>query len=117
MDISNADVGEEENTLEEIEQMQAILRKHQSAFSSSGSALPPPARGVVCDIEVESGTKPIAQKMRRIPPDQLAKVAELLEGLLQAGIIEYSESLWASPIVIVIRKTVKTSCLYRLSPS
>ena len=107
VDIETADVGEPENTPEEIAQMRAILRKHQSAFISSGNALPPPARGVVCDIEVEPGTKPIAQKMRRIPADQLAKVAELLKNLLEAGIIEYSESPWASPIVIVMKKNGK----------
>jgi Reverse transcriptase (RNA-dependent DNA polymerase) len=104
VNLDEADVGEPENTPEEMEQIRQILRKHQSVFISSGNALPPPARGVVCDIEIEPGTKPIAQKARRIPSHQLPKVAELLKGLLQNGIIEPSNSKWASPIVIVMKK-------------
>ncbi|OWY90658.1 hypothetical protein PHMEG_00041124 [Phytophthora megakarya] len=47
---------------------------------SSGNALPPPAYGVVCDIEVNNHD-PIKQRARRIPL-----------------------SPWASPIVIVLKK-------------
>ena len=107
VDLSTANVGEEENTPAEIAQIRAILEKHRSAFISSGNALPPPARGVVCDIEVEPGTKPIAQRPRRIPAHQLEQVAELLKKLLETGIIEFSNSKWASPIVIVMKKNGK----------
>ncbi len=107
VDLDTADIGEEENTSAEIAQIRAILDKHRSAFISSGNALPPPARGVVCDIEVEPGTKPIAQRPRRIPAHQLEQVAELLKKLLETGIIEYSHSKWASPIVIVMKKNGK----------
>ena len=107
VDISEADVGEPENTPEEIAKLRAILDKHQSIFLGSGNALPPPARGVVCDLEVEPGTKPIAQKARRIPGHLLVKVFELLKKLLEAGLIEFSESDWASPIVIVMKKNGK----------
>ena len=104
INLQSADVGEPENTVEEMLQIREILEKHQSVFISSGNALPPPARGVVCDIEVEPGTKPIAQRMRRIPGNQLSQVAELLKNLLGTGIIEFSQSRWASPIVIVMKK-------------
>jgi hypothetical protein len=67
---------------------------------------------VVCDIEIEPGMKPIAQKARRIPSHQLP---ELLKELLQNGIIELSNSKWASPIVIVMKKNGVD--MYRLSPS
>jgi hypothetical protein len=97
LDLSEADVGEPENTTEELAQMQDILSKHKSVFISACNALPPPARGVVCDIEVDPETRPIAQRARRIPAHQLPQVYELLKNLLETGIIEYSDSEWASP--------------------
>ncbi|KAJ0390755.1 hypothetical protein P43SY_011124 [Pythium insidiosum] len=104
-DISKADVGEQdENSPEEVERVREILRKHRAAFLGSGNAVPPPARGVVCDIEVPAGTKPISQRARRIPVHLLEKVYELIKKLLEAGIIEYSDSEWASPVVIVMKK-------------
>ncbi|OWZ12681.1 reverse transcriptase [Phytophthora megakarya] len=36
-------------------------------FLGEGNALPPPARGVVCDLEV-GNAKPISMRSRRIPP-------------------------------------------------
>ncbi|KAJ0408794.1 hypothetical protein P43SY_000690 [Pythium insidiosum] len=104
-DVSAADVGEaDESTPEEVEQVRSILRKHQSVFLGSGNAVPPPARGVVCDIEVPAGTKPISQRARRIPGHLLEKVYELVKRLLEAGIVEYSDVEWASPVVIVMKK-------------
>ena len=104
INIDEADVGEPENTPAERDRVRAILKKHSSIFISAGNALPPPAKGVVCDIEVEPGTKPIAQRPRRIQPELLEKVYELLKKLLDTGIIEYSDSAWASPIVVVMKK-------------
>ncbi|GMF44550.1 unnamed protein product [Phytophthora fragariaefolia] len=70
---------------------------------ASGNALPPPAYSVVCDIDV-GGHAPIKQRARRIPLRQLQKLYELLKGLLKAGLIAISDSPWASPIVIVLKK-------------
>ncbi|KAE9347031.1 hypothetical protein PF008_g8005 [Phytophthora fragariae] len=70
---------------------------------SSGNALPPPAYGVVCDIDVQ-GHPPIKQKAQRVPLRHLKKVYELLKGLLKGGLVSFSTSLWASPIVIVLKK-------------
>ncbi|OWZ01747.1 hypothetical protein PHMEG_00026810 [Phytophthora megakarya] len=69
---------------------------------SSGNALPPPAYGVVCDIDVQEHA-PISQRARRIPLRHLQKLYELLKGLLKAGLIAFSDSPWASPIVIVLK--------------
>ncbi|OWY98967.1 hypothetical protein PHMEG_00030124 [Phytophthora megakarya] len=66
---------------------------------SSGNTLPPPAYGVVRDFDVQ-GHAPIKQRARRIPLRHLQKLYELLKGLLKAGIIAFSDSPWASPIVI-----------------
>ncbi|GMG16544.1 unnamed protein product [Phytophthora fragariaefolia] len=70
---------------------------------SSGYALPPPAYGIVCDIDVQ-GHSPIKQKARRIPLRHLKQLYELLKGLLKAGLIAFSDSPWTSPIVIVLKK-------------
>ncbi|KAE8887178.1 hypothetical protein PF010_g3905 [Phytophthora fragariae] len=70
---------------------------------SSGNALPPPAYGVVCDIDVQDHD-PIKQRARRVPLKHLEKLYELLKGLLKAGLVAFSNSPWASPIVIVLKK-------------
>ncbi|OWY97047.1 hypothetical protein PHMEG_00032518 [Phytophthora megakarya] len=67
---------------------------------SSGNALPPPAYGVTCDIDVDNHT-PIKQKAAQ---NTAEKLYELLKGLLKAGLIAFSNSPWASPIVIVLKK-------------
>ena len=88
---------------EQLAEARAVLETHKSLFLGDGNALPPPARGVVCDIDV-GDTAPIAQKPRRIPEHQLVKVYELLKKLLLAGLIVFSKSPWASPIVVVMKK-------------
>ncbi|GMF58164.1 unnamed protein product [Phytophthora fragariaefolia] len=70
---------------------------------ASGNALPPPAYGTICDIDVQ-GHQPIKQRARRVPLKHLKKLYELLKGLLKAGLIAFSNSPWASPIVIVLKK-------------
>ncbi|OWY94464.1 reverse transcriptase [Phytophthora megakarya] len=65
--------------------------------------LQPPARGVVCDIDVGE-SKPVALHARQIAASFLVKVFELLKKMLEAELIEHSESEWSSPIVIVLKK-------------
>ncbi|GMF58924.1 unnamed protein product [Phytophthora fragariaefolia] len=64
-----------------------------------GNALPPPAYGLVCDIDAQ-GHPPIRQR----PLKLLKKHYELLKALLKAGLIAFSNSPWASPIVIELKK-------------
>ncbi|KAE9039826.1 hypothetical protein PR003_g7962 [Phytophthora rubi] len=85
------------------DQVRAILEKHHASFLGDGNAVPAPARGVVCDLDV-GDAKPVAQRSRPIRPQPLRKVYELLEKLVQTKLIEYSDSDWASPIVIVMKK-------------
>ncbi|POM61055.1 hypothetical protein PHPALM_29992, partial [Phytophthora palmivora] len=80
-----------------------VLKRHEEIMISSGNALPPPAYGVVCDIDVQ-GHAPIKQRARRTPLRFLIKLYALLKGLLRAGLITFSDSPWASPIVIVLKK-------------
>ncbi|ETP20798.1 hypothetical protein F441_05568, partial [Phytophthora nicotianae CJ01A1] len=80
-----------------------VLKNHERIMISSGNALPQPAYGVVCDINV-NGHAPIKQRARRVPLRHLRKLYELTKGLLMAGLIAFSDSPWASPIVTVMKK-------------
>ncbi|GMG17673.1 unnamed protein product [Phytophthora fragariaefolia] len=79
------------------------LKAQEGIMIASGNALSPPAYGTICDIDVQ-GHKPIKQRARRVPLKHLKKLYELLKGLLKAGLIAFSNSPWASPIVIVLKK-------------
>nr|KAE8920000.1 hypothetical protein PF009_g29700 [Phytophthora fragariae] len=80
-----------------------MIWKKRHLLIGKGNALPPAARGVVCDID-EGEAKPIAQRVRKIAPQFREKVSDLLKGLLSAKIIQASRSPWASPIVVIIKK-------------
>ncbi|GMF60290.1 unnamed protein product [Phytophthora fragariaefolia] len=85
------------------EKLVKALKAQEGIMIASGNALPPPAYGAICDIDVQ-GHKPIKQRARRVPLKHLKKLYELLTGLLKAGLIAFSNSPWASPIVIVLKK-------------
>ncbi|KAE9209092.1 hypothetical protein PF004_g16572 [Phytophthora fragariae] len=91
------------HSTEQYNRLVKVLRRHAKIMISSGNALPPPAYGVVCDIDVQ-GHAPIKQRARRVPLKHLEKLYELLKGLLKAGLVAFSNSPWASPIVIVLKK-------------
>ncbi|OWY92115.1 reverse transcriptase [Phytophthora megakarya] len=103
-DIEAADVGEPgESTEAQEKQLKAILKRHQKIFLGDGNAAPPPARGVICDLDV-GDARPAAQRPQSVGPHLAIKVYKLLKKLLEATLIEHSESPWASPIVIVLKK-------------
>ncbi|POM67410.1 Hypothetical protein PHPALM_16599 [Phytophthora palmivora] len=83
------DVGQQQKLVD-------VLKRHEKIMISSGNALPPPAYGVVCDID----------RARRTPLRFLGKLYELLKGLLRAGLITFSDSPWASPIMIFMKNGV-----------
>ncbi|OWY91911.1 reverse transcriptase, partial [Phytophthora megakarya] len=115
--IEDAIVGEPgESDPAEEERLRAVLRKHRMIFFGRRECTSSPARGVVCDLDV-GGEKPISMRSRRIPADLLSKVYELLKRLLETGLIEYSNSEWASAIVLVMKKNgtdVRLCIDYRL---
>ncbi|OWY92295.1 hypothetical protein PHMEG_00038763 [Phytophthora megakarya] len=96
--VVNKNLGEDEQ-----QKLVEVLQRHEEIMIASGNALPPPAYGVICDIDVQ-GHMPIKQRARRTPLRVLEKLYELLKRLLRAGLITFSDSPWASPIVIVLKK-------------
>ncbi|OWZ02298.1 reverse transcriptase [Phytophthora megakarya] len=103
-DIDQADVGVPGETSPEDESsIRAILKRHRKVFLGDGNTAPAPTRGVVYDLDI-GDAKPIALRPRSIGPHVAVKVYELLKKLLENNLIEHSESQWASPIVIVLKK-------------
>ncbi|KAE9088367.1 hypothetical protein PF010_g19404 [Phytophthora fragariae] len=103
-DIETADVGELGITTPYEEyKMRNILKYHRSIFQGDSNAAPAPARGVVCDFDV-GDAKPVAPRSRSGAPHLSMKVYELIKKLSEKGLVVHSESPWASPIVIVLKK-------------
>nr|KAE8925854.1 hypothetical protein PF009_g23943 [Phytophthora fragariae] len=103
-DIAKPDVGEPGlSTDAQDHKLRGILKRHRTIFLGDGNAAPAPARGVVCDLDV-GDAHPVAQRPRSIAPHIMIKVYELLKKLLETKLVEHSESPWASPIVIVLKK-------------
>ncbi|OWZ23819.1 hypothetical protein PHMEG_0001229 [Phytophthora megakarya] len=102
--IDEAKVGVAGVTTPEMEaKMRGILKRHRSNFLGYGHAAPAPVSSVVCDIDVGK-TKPVVLRARQIAAPFLVKMFELLKKLLEAELMEHSESEWSSPIVIVLKK-------------
>ncbi|KAE8993193.1 hypothetical protein PF011_g17232 [Phytophthora fragariae] len=103
-DITKADVGEPGSSTDtQDRRLRGILEHHRKIFLGDGNSAPAPARGVVCDLDV-GDARPVAQRPRSIAPHIMIKVYELLKKLLETKLVEHSESPWASPIVIVLKK-------------
>ncbi|OWY99113.1 reverse transcriptase [Phytophthora megakarya] len=73
-------------TPEEFERLRQIIWKKRHLLIGKGNALPPVAKGVVCDID-DGNAKPIALRTRKVPTRFRDKVAGLIKGLLAAEII------------------------------
>ena len=84
------------------ELLRQLIWRNKHLLISKGNALPPAARGAICDIDVR-GASPIAQSVRPVTPKLREKLADLIKELLSAKIIRPSTSLWASQIVVIIK--------------
>ena len=82
-------------------QLRQLIWRNKHLFIVKGNALPPAARGAICDIDV-GGASPIAQRVRPVAPKFREKLSDLIKGLLSAKIIRPSTSPWASPIFVII---------------
>ncbi|CAI5727576.1 unnamed protein product [Peronospora destructor] len=100
-DIQIPDPGD--TSKEEVDRLRQIIWHKQHLLTGKGNALPPAARGAVCDIDV-GNARPISQRGRKVAPQFREKLSDLIKGLLSSNIIQHSTSPWASPIVIIVKK-------------
>ncbi|OWZ03943.1 hypothetical protein PHMEG_00024245 [Phytophthora megakarya] len=89
LDYTGLNVVNESLSGDQQQKLVEVLKRHEKIMIASENALPPPAYGVVCDIN---------------PLRVLEKLYALLKGLLRAELITFLDSPWVSPIVIVLKK-------------
>ena len=87
---------------EDQDKIVRLIQKHEQVFSKSSLDIG------LCDkvphkIET-TDDRPVNQPYRRIPPQHFKEVRELLQKFLDQGIIQKSNSPYASPIVLVQKK-------------
>ncbi|GMF50504.1 unnamed protein product [Phytophthora fragariaefolia] len=100
--------------LAQVDRLKRIIWRRRHLLNGKGNALPPAAKGAICDIDV-GNAKPVAQRVRKVAPQFREKLFQLIKGLLSAKIIQHSTSTWASPIVVIIKKIDIRLCIdYRL---
>lgn len=100
---------------EDQDSMRQLIWKNRHLLIGKGNALPPAARGAVCDIDV-GDENPIGQRVRPVAPKFREKIVDLIKGLLSVKIVRPSTSPWASPIVVMIKKKwSRHPVVYRLS--
>ncbi|CAI5702617.1 unnamed protein product [Peronospora effusa] len=99
-DIQMPDTGE--TSKEQLDRLRQIIWRKRHLLIGKGNALPPAARGAVCDIDV-GNARPIPQRVRKVAPQFREKLSDLIKGLLSSKIIQHSTSPWASPIVIIFK--------------
>ncbi|GMF47169.1 unnamed protein product [Phytophthora fragariaefolia] len=92
-----------DNTQEQDDQLKQIIWRRRHLLIGKDNALPPAAKGAICDIDV-GNAKPVSQRVRKVAPQFREKFFQLIKGLLSAKIIQHSTSPWASPIVVIIKK-------------
>ncbi|GMG17641.1 unnamed protein product [Phytophthora fragariaefolia] len=92
-----------DNKREQVDQLKQIIWRRRHLLIGKGNALPPAAKGAICDIDA-GNAKPVAQRVRKVAPQFREKLFQLIKGLLSANIIQHLTSPWASPIVVIIKK-------------
>ena len=84
--------------------LKRILKRHIRTFNTEekfGDA----GADEECKIRLKPGTQPVKQRVRPLNPAQEKVLRDQVQEWLAAGIIEPSKSSWASPTVLVKKKT------------
>lgn len=86
----------------QIEQLSQLLLKYKGAFMGPDGKL---GRTDLIKHHIDTGSsRPIKQALRRTPLAQREAAEAELNDMLEKGIIEPSDSPWASPVVLVKKK-------------
>ena len=100
--IHQFDGGLDELTEEEKSQFRALLMKYRGQFMRTDTVM---GQTSLVQHQIHTGQHPpIKQRPRREPLGMQGAVKEELEKMLSKGIIEPSNSAWASPIVLVRKR-------------
>lgn len=84
-------------------QLAKVLARHLEAFAIDGRI--GETSLVEHEIQLVPGTKPIAERLRRRPTLHQKESSKQIRRMLEKGIIEPSQSPWASAYVLVEKKT------------
>ena len=106
-------VDNKELSQEAEEGLKQLLLDHQDTFAKSKTDI---GLCTVVQHDIDTGdTKPIKQSPRRPPLNSGTAEDEIIDEMLSSGVIQPSDSAWASPVCLVRKKRQHLSILYRLS--
>ena len=99
MDFSLVDMG----VADEVQrrQLMTLLEEYHDLFDEIS---PGSAKDVRHEIDVEPETRPIFQKPYAVPFSKKKIIADEVQKMLDAGVIQKSKSPWSSPIVLATKK-------------
>ena len=87
---------------DEAMKLKEFLSEYQDVFALNNSEL---SSTNLVHHHIETGdVKPIHQHARRIPFALREKVDEMVQDMLDQGVIQHSHSPWASPIILVAKR-------------
>ena len=81
-----------------------ILRKHENIFEESPSGILSQTNVTTCKIETGNHA-PIKQRPYKVPLNKRKVIDEEIDKMLKSGVIRPSNSNWASPVLIVPKKS------------
>lgn len=87
----------------QIQELTEVLNDYAEAFSLHGEI--GCATTIKHSIEINDKTKPIAEPLRRKPLAHVEETKRQIQTMLEDGIISESSSPWASPYIVVKKKT------------
>ena len=87
---------------EQHQQLEALLREYADVFALDSSELG--STDVVTHTINTADHPPIHQQAGRMPFALRDQIDEMVQGMLAQGVIESSQSPWASPVVLVKKK-------------
>ena len=89
---------------EQAEQARSLLKEYHDIFSLEKHDMGHTNATKHKIVLRDPGTLPFKERFRRIPPPQLDKVREHLKLMLDAGVIQPSNSPWCNAVVLVRKK-------------
>ncbi|GKA15840.1 C2H2 and C2HC zinc fingers superfamily protein, putative isoform 1 [Tanacetum coccineum] len=82
--------------------IQRTIQQYKNVFDEPKGL--PPVRRHDHKIPLKEGSQPISQRSYRIPYIQKSEIEKQVKEMLSSGIIQYSNSPFASPVLLVLKK-------------